>query len=263
MFRSASTGRFGQSTYHHHVYTPSASSSVSGWNSGGGGGDGAYGPSGGHKSKGSTLQTSALTLLAFLFFINILNTCLKDQMISLNPTVQYLWINLLLDINRPKSMGRRCIILGPKSTFFWPKNDKFMAHFDQFMSEKSFFPHFFRTLILNIRYIYKVMVMTTGNGRIRKTGTNMQTMNGDKELPKPMMELDGVIGTSVSDNIDMVPFPDHRSNTGQNDRSEVFYGPAPKIALTLDQTFGIGASDSIWEEIKQGGSKKALKMHGN
>lgn len=80
LFYSTNTGRFGQGTYHHHVYTPAASSNSNGWASGGGGG-------GGHKSKSSSLQTSALTLLAFLFFINMLHTCLKEQMTSLNPTV--------------------------------------------------------------------------------------------------------------------------------------------------------------------------------
>lgn len=79
IFYSPSTNRFSQSTFHHHVYTPAASS-VSGWASSGGGG-------GAHKSKNNSLQTSALTLLAFLFFINMLHTCLKEQMTSLNPTV--------------------------------------------------------------------------------------------------------------------------------------------------------------------------------
>lgn len=39
----------------------------------------------GGKLKGAAL--SALTLLAFLFFINLLQTCLRDQMDALNPTV--------------------------------------------------------------------------------------------------------------------------------------------------------------------------------
>lgn len=165
---STNTGRFGQSTYHHHAYTPAASSSASGWSSGGGGG---------HKSKSSSLQTSALTLLAFLFFINMLHTCLKEQMTSLNPTV---------------------------------------------------------------------MVMTTGNGRIRKTGTNMVTMDGNKDAMNPPIQSGvGVIETSVADNID------NNDMITTNDRGDIFYGPAPKIALTLDRTFGIEASDKIWEEIKQ------------
>lgn len=88
--------------------------------------------------------------------------------------------------------------------------------------------------------------MTTGNGRIRKTGTNMATMDGHKELMSPPVVAGdvgvGVIKTSVSDNIDMIT---------TNDRGDIFYGPAPKIALSLDKTFGIGASDAIWEEIKQ------------
>lgn len=61
-----------------------------------GGGGGGYGhatfdASNGHprhKSKGgSSAALNALTLLAFLFFINILQNCLKEQMHSSNPTV--------------------------------------------------------------------------------------------------------------------------------------------------------------------------------
>lgn len=37
------------------------------------------------KLKGAAL--SALTLLAFLFFLNLLQSCLKDQMDAMNPTV--------------------------------------------------------------------------------------------------------------------------------------------------------------------------------
>lgn len=48
-----------------------------------------YGPpmmqSKGGKLKGAAL--SALTLLAFLFFLNLLQSCLKEQMDSMNPTV--------------------------------------------------------------------------------------------------------------------------------------------------------------------------------
>lgn len=39
----------------------------------------------GGKLKGAAL--SALTLLAFLFFLNLLQSCLKDQMEAMNPTV--------------------------------------------------------------------------------------------------------------------------------------------------------------------------------
>lgn len=49
-----------------------------------------YGPpqmhSKGGKLKGAAL--SALTLLAFLFFLNLLQSCLKDQMDTMNPTVR-------------------------------------------------------------------------------------------------------------------------------------------------------------------------------
>lgn len=39
----------------------------------------------GGKLKGAAL--SALTLLAFLFFLNLLQSCLKDQMDAMNPSV--------------------------------------------------------------------------------------------------------------------------------------------------------------------------------
>lgn len=49
-----------------------------------------YGPpmmqSKGGKLKGAAL--SALTLLAFLFFLNLLQSCLKDQMDAMHPTVE-------------------------------------------------------------------------------------------------------------------------------------------------------------------------------
>lgn len=41
----------------------------------------------GGKLKGAAL--SALTLLAFLFFLNLLQSCLKDQMEAMNPTVKF------------------------------------------------------------------------------------------------------------------------------------------------------------------------------
>lgn len=88
------------------------------------------------------------------------------------------------------------------------------------------------------------MVMTTGNGRIRKTGTNMVTIDGNKEMMNPPVVQGevGVIETLVSDNVDMIT---------TNERGDIFYGPAPKIALTLEPTYGIGVSDKMWEEIKQ------------
>lgn len=42
----------------------------------------------GGKLKGAAL--SALTLLAFLFFLNLLQTCLKEHMDTMNPTVSIL-----------------------------------------------------------------------------------------------------------------------------------------------------------------------------
>lgn len=42
---------------------------------------------GGHKSKGHSLAILALTLLTFLYFINMLQSGLKQHMTSMNPTV--------------------------------------------------------------------------------------------------------------------------------------------------------------------------------
>lgn len=69
-----SNGKFGgQATLHHNVY-----SSI-----GGGGNTRSQ-----HGSKNSSMTTSALALLAFLFFIHILQNCLKEQMVTSNPTVE-------------------------------------------------------------------------------------------------------------------------------------------------------------------------------
>ena len=60
-----------------------------GYGHSGGGGGHEYGPPmmmhKGGKLKGAAL--SALTLLAFLFFLNLLQTCLKEHMDTMNPTV--------------------------------------------------------------------------------------------------------------------------------------------------------------------------------
>lgn len=52
------------------------------------------GGGGGHptKSKGSSTAMTALTLLAFLFFLNILQNCLKEHMETMNPTVGILFV---------------------------------------------------------------------------------------------------------------------------------------------------------------------------
>lgn len=92
--------------------------------------------------------------------------------------------------------------------------------------------------------------MTTGNGRIRKTGTSVPTVDDNKELinqhVQDAMEQVGVVGTSVSDNIDSIDM------ITSNDHDDVFYGPAPKVALTLDSAVPvIGVADELWQEIKQ------------
>ena len=54
----------------------------------GGGGGTQYGPPPEmKKGKGKGAALSALTLLAFLFFLNLLQSCLKDHMDAMNPTV--------------------------------------------------------------------------------------------------------------------------------------------------------------------------------
>lgn len=40
------------------------------------------------KSKKKTAALSALTLLAFLFFLNLLQSCLKEHLTAINPTVR-------------------------------------------------------------------------------------------------------------------------------------------------------------------------------
>lgn len=40
-----------------------------------------------YKKKKKNAALSALTLVAFLFFLNLLQTCLKEQMMAMNPTV--------------------------------------------------------------------------------------------------------------------------------------------------------------------------------
>lgn len=47
-----------------------------------------YGPPAGKSGKLKGAAISALTLLAFLFFLNLLQSCLKDQMDAINPTVR-------------------------------------------------------------------------------------------------------------------------------------------------------------------------------
>lgn len=60
-----------------------------GYGHSGGGHTYEYGPMKpkGGKLKGAAL--SALTLLAFLFFLNLLQTCLKEHMDTMNPTVSF------------------------------------------------------------------------------------------------------------------------------------------------------------------------------
>lgn len=54
-------------------------------------------PMGGKAGKLKGAALSALTLLAFLFFLNLLQSCLKDQMEAMNPTVNF--YNKFLFIN--------------------------------------------------------------------------------------------------------------------------------------------------------------------
>lgn len=51
---------------------------------------GSSGGGGGGKTKLKGAALSALTLLAFLFFLNLLQNCLKEQMDTMNPTVSFI-----------------------------------------------------------------------------------------------------------------------------------------------------------------------------
>lgn len=47
------------------------------------------------KKKKKSAALSALTLVAFLFFLNLLQSCLKEQMYSMNPTVSKIFVQTL------------------------------------------------------------------------------------------------------------------------------------------------------------------------
>lgn len=68
-----------------------------------------YGPpqmqSKGGKLKGAAL--SALTLLAFLFFLNLLQSCLKEQMDTMNPTVRRKTSSILMKTPKRKQINCR------------------------------------------------------------------------------------------------------------------------------------------------------------
>ncbi|KAM7344118.1 uncharacterized protein ACRADG_010951 [Cochliomyia hominivorax] len=66
------------------------------------GGGGKKGILGGGGKKGSS-ALSALTLLSFLFFINLLQGCIKDHMDAMNPTVMVMTTNIIR--NRFNKMG--------------------------------------------------------------------------------------------------------------------------------------------------------------
>lgn len=63
-------------TYHHYSAPVVSHSRTHKW---------LHGGSSHGKSNASAM--SALTLLAFLFFLNILQSCLKEHMLTMNPTV--------------------------------------------------------------------------------------------------------------------------------------------------------------------------------
>lgn len=82
--------QFPHGATHEHVF-PDETHDFSlkfGQGDGGGGGGTHYGPPPEmKKGKGKSAALSALTLLAFLFFLNLLQSCLKDHMDAMNPTV--------------------------------------------------------------------------------------------------------------------------------------------------------------------------------
>ncbi|XP_065367030.1 uncharacterized protein LOC135959859 [Calliphora vicina] len=70
---------------------------------GGGGGGGKKGIFGGNADRKSSSTMSAVTLLSFLFFINLLQGCIKDHMDAMNPTVMVMTTNVIR--NRFNKMG--------------------------------------------------------------------------------------------------------------------------------------------------------------
>ncbi|KAG5669815.1 hypothetical protein PVAND_000108 [Polypedilum vanderplanki] len=70
-----------------------------------------YGPpilmAGGKAGKLKGAALSALTLLAFLFFLNLLQSCLKDQMEAMNPTVMVMSAGQRMNIARNENEARK------------------------------------------------------------------------------------------------------------------------------------------------------------
>lgn len=82
-----------------------------------------------HKSKGNSSAMSALTLLAFLFFLNILQSCLKEHMMAMNPTVSYIrsWLRCSSYCGRGWSNGTNFVWF-----MNWPMRT--VVHFQTFFN---------------------------------------------------------------------------------------------------------------------------------
>lgn len=84
------------------------------------------------------------------------------------------------------------------------------------------------------------MVMTAGTSRFRKTGTTGTAIDSHKELYQNDHNDAGVISTHVSDNMDMIT----------NEQGDIFFRPAPKIGIQLDDTVEHGKAHPSWDEIE-------------
>lgn len=84
------------------------------------------------------------------------------------------------------------------------------------------------------------MVMAATQTRLRKTGPapspfdSSKGINRNDHVVSGHVENPGVIISSVSDNVDML----------SNDQGDVFFGPAPKISFTLDDSFQARSADA-------------------
>lgn len=82
--------------------------------------------------------------------------------------------------------------------------------------------------------------MTAGTSRFRKTSAaSTSAVEANKELTQK--DHHETMISSVSDNIDLLT----------NDQGDVFYGPAPKISLKLDNSFVARSADSIPKKVQE------------
>lgn len=72
---------------HPPIHPPTGGTGYDYGGGGGGGGGGKKKGGGGKKGRSGTSTITALTLLSFFFFVNLLQGCIKEHMDSMNPTV--------------------------------------------------------------------------------------------------------------------------------------------------------------------------------